>query len=119
MKLLTVYCILGDDEQELFQELFDDSVKIWIDIFVDDGITKCFHLLAAGYVLKKYQGLFIYSQQGLESMNLKCTGYIVQNTLRDGYGTGQNGAKSYIFPLIWYLIKDLWKTGEADHFCVN
>jgi hypothetical protein len=38
MKVLTVYCIFSDDELELFQELIDYSVEIWIDVFVDTSI---------------------------------------------------------------------------------
>jgi len=88
-------------------------VEIWIDLFAEEGITNYIHLLAAGhirYFLNKYHCLYIYSQQGWESMNSVCTGYILQNSARGGYGTGHNGGK----------MRDLlWKTGEADRFFVQ
>jgi len=81
------------------------------------------HLLGAGhilYFLQKYKCLYINSQQGWESMNSICTGYILQNSSRGEKGSGENGSKSYIYPLIRYLVRDLlWKTGEADRFFIE
>lgn len=115
--------MLSDDKIEHFQGLIDAFVEVWIDLFADEGISNYVHLLASGHVhyfLKKYRCLYIYSQQGWESMNSVCTGYILQNSARGGYGTGHNGGKSYIYPLIRYLMRDLlWKTGEADRFFVQ
>jgi hypothetical protein len=123
MALLTSHRILSLEEQEHFQDWIDYFVEIWIDLFAEEGITNYIHLLAAGhirYFLNKYHCLYIYSQQGWESMNSVCTGYILQNSARGGYGTGHNGGKSYIYLLIRYLMRDLlWKTGEADRFFVQ
>ncbi len=69
----------------LFQDLIDDFVEIWIDLYADKGITNCIYLLVDGhilYFLHRYQCLYIYSQQGWESMNSVCTGYILQNSAR-------------------------------------
>jgi hypothetical protein len=123
MYILTSHKMLSDEEIEHFQDLIDDFVEVWIDLFADKGIISNYvHLLAschAQYFLKKYRCLYIHSQQGWESMNSVCTGYILQNSASGGYGTGHNGGKSYIYPLIRYLMRDLlWKTGEADHFFV-
>jgi hypothetical protein len=123
MSILTSHKMLSDDKIEHFQGLIDAFVEVWIDLFADEGISNYVHLLASGHVhyfLKKYRCLYMYSQQGWESMNSVCTGYILQNSARGGYGTGHNGGKSYIYPLIRYLMRDLlWKTGEADRFFVQ
>jgi len=78
------------------------------------------HLLGSGHILfflRKYRCLYIFSQLGWEALNAVCTAYILQNSSRGGYGSGQNKTKSYMFPLIGYLMRDLlWKTGIADNF---
>jgi len=123
IELLTAHRILTDEEMDMFQDLIDDFFLIWIELFSTEGMTNYIHLLGAGhilYFLQKYKCLYIYSQQGWESMNSICTGYILQNSSRGGKGSGENGSKSYIYPLIRYLVRDLlWKTGEADRFFIE
>ncbi len=123
IELLTAHRILSDDEQETFQDLIDDFFQIWIDLFSTEGMTNYIHLLGSGHILfflQKYKCLYIYSQQGWESLNSICTGYILQNSSRGGKGSGESGNKSYIYPLIRYLVRDLlWKTGEADRFFIE
>jgi hypothetical protein len=123
MQLLTLHRILTDEEQNTFQDLIDDFFQIWVDLFSTEGMTNYIHLLGSGhilYFLRKYKCLYIYSQQGWEAMNSICTGYILHNSARGGKGSGENGNKSYIFPLIRYLVRDLlWKTGEADRFFID
>jgi len=123
IELLTAHRILTDEELDMFQELIDDFFQIWIELFSTEGMPNYIHLLGAGhilYFLQKYKCLYIYSQQGWESMNSICTGYILQNSSRGGKGSGENGSKSYIYPLIRYLVRDLlWKTGEANRFFIE
>jgi hypothetical protein len=122
IQLLSARRTLTDEEQDMFQDLIDDFFEIWVDLFSTEGMTNYIHLLGAGhmYFLQKYKCLYIYSQQGWESMNRICTGYIFQNSSQGGKGSGENGNKSYIYPLIHYLVRDLlWKTGEADCFFIE
>lgn len=123
IKFLTQHCILSNEEQLKFQDLIDDFIYIWIDLYSTEGMTNYLHLLASGhilYFLQKYKCLYIYSQQGWEHLNSTCTGYILHNSARGGKGSGENKGKSYIYPLIRYLIRDLlWKTGEADRFFIQ
>jgi hypothetical protein len=120
MNLLTVHRLLDDEEQEEFQGLIDDFFDIWVGLFGRAGVTNYIHLLGSGhilYFLKKYKCLYIYSQQGWEALNSVCTGFILQNSARGGYGSGEGSGKSCIYPLVRYLMRDLlWKTKEADRF---
>jgi hypothetical protein len=121
--ILTAHRALTEDEMEQFQDLIDDFFETWVELFGNDGMTNYLHLLGSGHVLyflQKYKCLYIYSQQGWEALNSICTGYILQNSSRGGYGSGQNKTKSYIFPLILYIMRDLlWKTNMADAFFMN
>jgi hypothetical protein len=123
IKLLTLHRILTACEQEEFQDLVDDFFEIWVELFSTEGLTNYIHLLSSGHVLyflQKYKCLYIYSQQGWESMNSICTGYILHNSAQGGKGSGEDGKKLYIYPLIRYLFRDLlWKTGEADRFFID
>ncbi len=123
MNLLTVHRILDDEEQEEFQDLIDDFFDAWVGLFGHAGVTNHIHLLGSGhihYFLKKYRCLYIYSQQGWEALNSVCTGFILQNSARGGYGSGEGSVKSYIYPLVCYLMRDLlWKTKEADRFFIE
>jgi hypothetical protein len=118
MNLLLQHRALSKDEQQLFQDHIDDFFEIWLEIFGLDGMSNYIHLLSSGhilYFLEKYQCLYLYSQQGWEALNNTIQAYIHQNLQRGGHGSGQNiGEKSYIFPLVCYLLRYLlWKTGEG------
>jgi hypothetical protein len=121
--LLTVHRILDDEEQELFQDLIDDFFEIWVSLFGRADVTNYLHLLGSGHVyhfMKKYKCLYIYSQQGWEALNSVCTGFILQNSAREGYGSGEGRGKSYIHPLVRYLMRDLlWETKEADRYFIE
>jgi len=123
IRLLTVHRILDDEEQELFQDLIDDFFEVWVSLFGRAGVTNYLHLLGSGHVyhfIKKYKCLYIYSQQGWEALNSVCTGFILQNSARGGYGSGEGRGKSYIYPLVRYLMRDLlWKTKEADRYFIE
>jgi hypothetical protein len=123
MTLLTTHRALTEEEMDTFQDLVDDFFGIWVELFGNNGMTNYLHLLGSGlilYFLHKYKCLYIYSQQGWEALNSVCTAYILQNSSRGGYGSGQNKKKSYISPLIRYLMRDLlWKTKMADYFVLD
>jgi hypothetical protein len=47
---------------------------MWIDLFGDEGIKNYIHMLGSSHMLysiKKYGCLYLYSQQGWESLNSK------------------------------------------------
>jgi hypothetical protein len=123
ISLLTLHRILDDEEQEHFQDLIDDFFELWVSLFGCAGVTNYIHLLGSGhilYFLKKYKCLYIYSQQGWEALNSVCTGFILQNSQRGGYGSGEGKGKSYIYPLVHFIMRDLlWKMKEADHFFIE
>lgn len=124
MDLLLLHRDLDDDEEELFQDYIDDFFEIWFDVFGIDGMSNYIHLLSSGHVfyfLKKYNCLYVYSQQGWEVLNKTIQAYIHQNSQRGGKGSGpKKGEKSYIFPLVRYIIRDLlWKTGDGDGFFIE
>jgi hypothetical protein len=123
MTLLTTHRALTEEEMDTFQDLVDDFFGIWVELFGNNGMTNYLHLLGSGlilYFLHKYKCLYIYSQQGWEALNSVCTAYILQNSSRGGYGSGQNKKKSYISPLIRYLMRDLLrKTKMADYFVLD
>lgn len=123
MKLLTLHRALTNDEMDIFQDLVDDFFEIWVELFGNDGMTNYLHMLGTGHILfflRKYKCLYVFSQQGWEALNAVCTAYILQNSSRGGYGSGQNKTKSYIYPLIRYLMRDLlWKTNMADNFFLD
>jgi hypothetical protein len=123
MKLLTLHRELTDEEINQFQDLVDDFFATWIDVFGEEGVTNYIHMLASGhiaYFLKKYGCLYLYSQQGWEALNSTIQTFIMQNSQRGGHGSGENGRKSYIFPLVRLIIRDLlWKTYTADKFFLD
>jgi len=103
MELLTVHRELDEEEIEQFQDYVDDFYEIWIEVFGDEGITNYIHMLGSGHILyfmKKYGCLYLYSQQGWESLNNTIQAFIHQNAQRGGHGSGEGKRKSYIFPLI-------------------
>jgi polyhydroxyalkanoate synthesis regulator protein len=118
MKILTTHRSLTEEEMERFQDKIDDFYETWIDLFGEEGITNYIHLLGSGhmlYFLKKYGCLYIYSQQGWEDLNNRCQAYLLHNTSRGGYGSGQGKGKSYTFLIVRFILRDLlWKTGDAD-----
>ncbi len=121
MELLLLHRALDEKEKNQFQDYIDDFFEIWISIFGIDGMSNYIHLLGSGhilYFLEKYDCLYLYSQQGWEALNNTIQAYIHQNSQRGGRGSGQRkGEKSYIFPLVRYIMRDLlWKTGHGDRF---
>ncbi len=123
MKILMRHSEPNDDDIEEFQSLIDDFYEKWIEIFGDEGITNYIHMLGSGHVMyfmKKYGCLYLYSQQGWESLNNTIQTFIYQNSQRDGFGSGEHKQKSYIFPLVRMVVRDLlWKTYEADKFYIE
>jgi hypothetical protein len=111
MELLLLHRVLDDNEKALFQDHIDDFFELWIQIFGVHGMSNYIHLLGSGrvlYFLKKNDCLYVYSQQGWEALNNTIQAYIHQNSHHGGKGSGQNkGEKSYIFPLVRYILRDL------------
>jgi hypothetical protein len=107
----------------LFQDQVDDFLEIWFDIFGDEGVTNYIHMLVSGhisYFLKKYGCLYLYSQQGWESLNSSIQKFIMQNSQRGGCNGGEGSRKSHIHPRVRLIIRDLlWKTYEAEKFFLN
>ncbi len=120
MALLTLHRALSCSEKQLFQDKMDDFFETWIDLFGEEGVTNYIHLLGSGhmlYFLEKYDCLYMYSQQGWEDLNNRCQAFLLHNSSRGGFGSGEGRGKSYTFPLVRYIMRDLlWKTGEADIF---
>ena len=120
MKLLTLHRNLNEDEVEEFQDHIDDFYELWIDLFGEEGITNYIHILGSGhmlYFLKKYNCLYMYSQQGWEDLNNRCQAFLLHNTSRGGFGSGEGRGKSYTYPIVRFILRDLlWKTGDADLF---
>jgi hypothetical protein len=123
MQILTRHSEHSDDDIEEFQTLIDDFFAQWVDIFGHEGITNYIHMLGSGhimYFMKKYGCLYLYSQQGWEALNNTIQAFIYQNSQRGGFGSGEGKKKSYIFPLVRMVIRDLlWKTYEADAFFIH
>jgi hypothetical protein len=70
--------------------------------------------------MEKYGCLYLYSQQGWEALNSTIQTFILQSSQRGGHDSGENKRKSYVFPLVRFIIRDLlWKTGEADKFFIE
>jgi hypothetical protein len=119
--LLNKHYKLTDDEMEQFQDNADNFFHSWVDVFGRDGVTNYIHLLGSGhmlYFLKQYGCLYLYSQQGWESLMGKVQAILHLNTQRGGHGSGGRGRKkSYIYPVLLFILRDLlWKTGEAKEF---
>jgi hypothetical protein len=121
MELLLLHRALDEEEKDLFQDNIDDFFELWLEVFGAQGMSNYIHLLGSGhilYFLRRYNCLYLYSQQGWEALNNTIQAYIHQNSQRGGKGSGQRkGEKSYIFPLVRYILRDLlWKTGDGDRF---
>jgi DNA-binding transcriptional regulator/RsmH inhibitor MraZ len=72
---------------------------MWIDFFGDKGITNYKYMLGSGhmlYFIKKCECLYLYSQQGWESLNNKIQTFNHQNTQRGNFGSGE-GMGSHAF----------------------
>jgi hypothetical protein len=120
ISLLAMHRNLSAEEQELFQDKLDFFYENWIELFGEEGITNYIHILGSGhmlYFLQKYNCLYMYSQQGWEDLNNRCQAFLLQNSSRGGYGSGEGKGKSYTFPFVRYILRDLlWKTGFAENF---
>jgi len=123
MKLLTAHWHLNEEEKNQFQDLIDDFFEQWIDLFGEEGITNYIHVLGSGhmlYFLEKNNCLYIYSQQGWEDLNNRCQAFLLHDTSRGGYGSGQGKGKSYTFPIVRFVLRDLlWRTRDANLFFKN
>ena len=123
ISLLTMHRYLNSDEKDSFQDLIDDFFEIWVELFGEEGITNYIHILGSGhmlYFIEKYDCLYMYSQQGWEDLNNRCQAFLMQSSSRGGYGSGEGKGKSYTFPIVRYILRDLlWKTGYADQFFNN
>ncbi len=123
MKLLTKHCDLSEEELEQFQDHADDFFELWVKIFGVEGITNHIHLLGSGHMsffLKNYGCLYLYSQQGWEALMGKVQAILHLNTQRGGKGSGEGKTKSFIYPVMLYVLRDLlWKTGHAKRFFLD
>jgi len=119
-ELLNKHYKLSRAEVEQFQDFVDDFFENWVDIFSVDGLTNYIHLLGSGhmkYFLEKFGCLYLYSQQGWEALMGKVQAVLHLNTQRGGKGSGVGNTKSYIYPVMLFILRDLlWKTGEAQAF---
>jgi hypothetical protein len=92
----------------------------WIEVFGVEGVTNYIHLLGSGhmqYFIRKFGCLYLYSQQGWEAMMGKVQAVMHLNTHRGGKGIGGGKSKSFIYPVMLYVLRDLlWKTGDARRF---
>jgi hypothetical protein len=120
ISLLTMHRNLSAEEKEFFQDKIDEFYEQWIDLFGEAGVTNYIHILGSGhmlYFLQRYDCLYMYSQQGWEDLNNRCQAFLMQNSSRGGYGSGEGKSKSYTFSIVRYILRDLlWKTGDADKF---
>jgi len=123
MRILTAHRSLDQEEKLLFQDCMDDFFELWVELFGVEGVSNYIHLFGAGhmlYFLEMYDCLYLYSQQGWEDLNNRCQAFIHQNSARGDYGSGEGKGKSYVFPLVRYIMRDLlWKTGEAERFYLD
>jgi len=74
LQLLYLHRELMDEEIDPFQYLVDEFFGIWIDVFVEEGVTNYIHMLGSGhisYFCKKYGCLYLYLQQGWEALDSK------------------------------------------------
>jgi hypothetical protein len=120
MKLLGSHHPLEDAEISSFANFADEFFEIWIDVFGEAGVTNYIHMVGCGHMtsfLKRYKCLNPLSQQGWEGLNNKVTTYFHLCTQRGGRNSNGASGKSYIKPIIDFLLRDLlWKTGEADKY---
>jgi hypothetical protein len=120
IKLLTLHRNLTDEEIELFGYHADVFFESWISAFGEQGVTNYIHLMGAGHIydfLKKHRCLYLYSQQGWEALNSKVNTLFHMSSQRGGNNSGPDGGKSYIFPIVQYIMRHLlWITGEGDKF---
>jgi hypothetical protein len=115
--------MLSEEDIALFQEHADDFFEDWIEVFGVEGVTNYIHLLGSGhmeYFLEKYGCLYLYSQQGWEAMMGNVQAVMHLNTQRGGKGSGEGKTKSFLYPVMLYIIRDLlWKTGDARKFFMH
>ena len=60
------------DDINLFQQKADLFFIKWVELHKADGVTNYIHMLGSGhfkYYLEKHKNLYIFSQQGWESLN--------------------------------------------------
>ncbi len=94
---------LSAEEKELFQDKIDEFYEQWIHLFREAGVTNYIHILGSGnmlYFLQWYDCLYMYSQQGWEDLNNRCKAFLMQNSSRGGYRSGEGKSKSYTFSIV-------------------
>ena len=121
--LLNKHYQLSEEEVEEFQDNCDVFFHLWVEIFGMEGVTNYIHLIGSGhmqYFLRKYGCLYLYSQQGWEALMGKVQAVLHLNTQRGGKGSGGGRKKSYIYPVMLFILRDLlWKTGDAKQFFIE
>jgi hypothetical protein len=120
ISILNKHYKLSDDEMDEFQDTIDDFFALWVDVFGMDSVTNYMHLLGSGhmlYFLKHYRCFHLYRQYGWESLMGKVQAILHLNNQREGYGSGGGKRKSYIYPVMLFILRDLlWKTVKAQEF---
>jgi hypothetical protein len=120
IKLLNKHCDQSEDEMDEFQNDADVFFELWVEIFGKQGVTNYVHLIGSGhmlYFLKHYGCLYLYSQQGWQALMGKVQAILHLNTQRGGKRSGEGKTKSFIYPVVIYILRELlWKTGNAKHF---
>jgi hypothetical protein len=103
---------------EIFQDLADEFFEIWVEIFGPEGVTNYIHLIGSShmlYFLQHFGCLYLYSQQGWEALMGKVQAFLHLNTQRGEKGSAAGKTKSFICPVMLFVLRDLlWKTGDAE-----
>jgi hypothetical protein len=89
---------------EQFQDNADKFFNLWVEVFGRDGVTNYIHLLGSGhmlYFLEWYGCLYLYRQQGWDSLMGKVQAILHLNSQREGFGSGGGRKKSYIYPIFY------------------
>ncbi len=120
MQWLTLRRQLNNEEMEHFLDDVDAFFESWIEVFGTSGVTNYIYLLGSGhmlYFLKQCGCLYLYSQQGWELLMGKIKSILHLNTQRGCKRSGAGKTKSYIYPVMLFIMRDLlWKTCDAHHF---
>jgi len=74
IELVTLHCLLENEEIEEFQAFADELFETWTFIFGHKGVTNYINSFGSGHIhdfLIKHRCLSLFSQQGWEALNNK------------------------------------------------
>ena len=104
-----------DEDIDQFQDKADSFFSNWVELHQAEGVTNYIHMLGSGhfkYYLEKHRNLYIFSQQGWESLNSLIKQFYFRHTQQGGFGGVRDVVNSKVVPIAMWMQRKIWWQSE-------